>query len=151
MTDNRLSEIETRVVALPSDSWTVALDHEERDHAHVLDSEGKKGCRVEAEREDYDGSEAAVTDAERRCTAIPAFIAHARQDVPDLVAEVRKAAALLVWFVRETALVNGCCASCHKPYGAPHADGCVWRQSRAYLEELGLLLPYEQAVLAWNP
>ena len=63
-------------------------DHEERDHAHV-DGPGGEVCRIEGEREDYDGSQEASDDADLRLTGIPDFIAHARDDIPYLLAAIR--------------------------------------------------------------
>jgi hypothetical protein len=58
--------------------WSVKPDHEEEDHAHVIDADGNEVCRIEGERDGYDGSEEQGNAADRRLAADPEGIARSR-------------------------------------------------------------------------
>ena len=76
--EQRISSIETRTNASTSDPWTAML--EGRDHL------SGSSCIVTANG-DIDLSGASDADIE--------FMAHARQDVPYLISELRRLASLL--------------------------------------------------------
>lgn len=90
MNDERLADIEARADALPSGPWEKGWDGQQ---FYLRDSEGTEIMEltfaIPTWGERYEQAKATCD------TAVPEFLFHARDDVPDLIAEIRRLRALI--------------------------------------------------------
>lgn len=118
MTDEQLSEIEARANAATPGPWAAGVDHHYFGHAYI---NTPTDCY---EIDDTARMNASAYDDERRhhnqLDADAVFMAHAREDVPALVAEVRRL---------RTRLLTVDTVACNR--------GCEIERLRADIERIG--------------